>query len=157
MNLTFQELRNANTSRCGAAFHPIDTWSPSDWATAMAGECGEACNFIKKLRRLDDADSSEDTPERRQEIIAAVGKELADVVTYVDLLAARLGIDLGTEVIAKFNEVSRKRGSDIMLGPWVQERAGKKQIENIHPDGQCMTVGEALSQIRKGKVHPSAE
>lgn len=116
--LAFNRLRLANVTRCNQVFHPeggILEWSPSDWATAMAGECGEACNEIKKLRRLDGADAAEDTPSMRAVLTEKVGKELADVVIYADLLAARLGINLGEAVIGKFNEVSERRGSAVKL------------------------------------------
>jgi NTP pyrophosphatase (non-canonical NTP hydrolase) len=94
--LTFNELREANVGRCEDAFHPVDAWSPSDWACAVAGEVGEACNLIKKLRR------GEDVPQQD------IAFELADAVTYLDLLAARLGIDLGEAVREKFNIVSER-------------------------------------------------
>lgn len=101
--LTFDDLRAANVTRCETSFHPLDDWSPSDWACALAGEVGEACNKIKKLKRGDKI-SLED-----------IGKELADAVCYLDLLAARLRIDLGEATIGKFNEVSKKVGSIFML------------------------------------------
>lgn len=102
-DLGFQNLRDANVRRCNAVFHPLHSWSPTDWACAMAGECGEACNLIKKLHRGEDISPSE------------IGKELADIVTYADLLAARLGINLGDAVREKFNEVSERRNSDYRL------------------------------------------
>jgi NTP pyrophosphatase (non-canonical NTP hydrolase) len=110
--LTFRELREANRTRCENTFHPIDAWSPTDWACAMAGEVGEACNEVKKLRRLDGADASE---EKRDELVQKIGHELADTVIYADLLAERLGIDLGDAVREKFNIVSESRGSSIRL------------------------------------------
>jgi NTP pyrophosphatase (non-canonical NTP hydrolase) len=113
--LTFSKLRKANVKRCEDVFHPLDSWSPSDWATAMAGECGEACNNIKKLRRLDGADADFDTEINRKRLIYETGKELADLVIYADLLAARLGINLGYMVTNKFNEVSENRGSKVTL------------------------------------------
>lgn len=113
--LKFRELRAANWKRCESVFHPVKDWSPTDWATAMAGECGEACNFVKKLRRLDGADASLDSEAQRYALTEAIAKELADLVTYADLLAARLGIDLGAAVVDKFNEISERRGSDIKL------------------------------------------
>jgi MazG nucleotide pyrophosphohydrolase domain. len=113
--LTFDDLRAVNVARCEDVFHPINEWSPTDWACAMAGECGEACNEIKKLRRLDGADSDFDTIERRAELRLQIGKELADIVIYADLLAKRLDIDLGRCVVEKFNEVSDRRGSTIKL------------------------------------------
>jgi hypothetical protein len=42
-------------------------------------------------------------------------KELADVVTYLDILAMQLGIDLGQAVVDKFNEVSRRVGSTVRI------------------------------------------
>lgn len=108
-DLTFAQLREVNIARCAAVFHALDAWSPCDWATALAGECGEACNIVKKLRRLEGADSHMNTPEHRAELKMLLGKELADVVIYLDLLAARMDLDLGEEVTRKFNEVSVRR------------------------------------------------
>lgn len=103
MELSFNELSFVNSKRCEASFHPIDQWSPTDWACALAGETGEACNLIKKLHRGEDINIEE------------IGKELADVVIYADLLATRLGLNLGDCVKEKFNEVSDRVGSNIKL------------------------------------------
>lgn len=113
--LSFAQLRTTNVQRCEDVFHPLDEWSLTDWATAMAGECGEACNEIKKLRRLDNADASLDSATKRTELRTKAAMELADLVIYADLLAARLGVDLGAAVVIKFNEVSRKRNSSLRL------------------------------------------
>lgn len=94
LGLTFADLRAVDVERCNTAFgttNKLMDWSPTDWATSLAGEVGEACNFIKKMRRGDPVP------------VEDVAKELADVVIYADLLAARLGIDLGAAVVAKFN------------------------------------------------------
>lgn len=114
-DLTFNELRKANVHRCETVFHKLDEWSPSDWGNALAGECGEACNEIKKLRRLDTEDKSKDTEAEREKRRINIGKELADLICYADLTAARLGIDLAQAVRDKFNEVSDKRETDIKL------------------------------------------
>jgi len=103
--LTFSALRKANYERCVTSYkHAIDDWSPTDWACATAGEVGELCNLIKKLRR------GEDIP------LEDVGREMADVVIYLDLLAARMGLKLDEVVVGKFNESSKKIGSTILLG-----------------------------------------
>lgn len=115
MNLN--ELRAANVRRCEQAFHPLQDWTPTDWACAMAGEAGEACNAVKKLRRLADGTNTAKDPQTEPEAIAAIGAELADTIIYADLLAARLGIDLGRAIRAKFNVVSRRMNSDITLEP----------------------------------------
>lgn len=115
MDLTFNDLRLVNVERCQDAFHPLNDWSPTDWATALGGECGEALNKVKKLRRLDGADADFNTAEARAELCIEIGKELADMIIYADLLAARLGIDLSRAVVDKFNEVSDRRGSSVKL------------------------------------------
>lgn len=114
-NLSFEKLRATSSIRCNSAFNPINAWSPSDWGVAMAGEMGEACNVIKKLRRLDDADKHLDTPELRAELSQKILDELADTVIYADLLATRLGLRLEDGIVRKFNEVSKRRNVDIYL------------------------------------------
>jgi NTP pyrophosphatase (non-canonical NTP hydrolase) len=101
MNL--KELREQNVRRCETSFYALDSWSPTDWATALAGEVGELCNFIKKMRRGDEVP------------MQAVADEIADVAIQLDLLAARMNINLEKCIIEKFNEVSKKVGSDCKL------------------------------------------
>lgn len=102
-SLSFGNVRKANLERC-KGFHALEDWSLTDWGCALAGEVGEACNFIKKMRRGDTSVTKED-----------VAKELADVVLYADLLAARMKIDLGSAVKNKFNEVSVRRNSKVRI------------------------------------------
>lgn len=114
--LDFSTFRHANVMRCVESFHPIASWSPTDWANAMAGECGEACNIVKKIRRLQTyGDVLPHSTPGYVQLRIALAKELADTVTYADLLAARLGINLGMAVANKFNEVSDRVGSNIKL------------------------------------------
>ena len=115
--LSFTDLRVANETRCEGAFHPITAWSLTDWATAAAGELGEACNVIKKMRRFE---GSRNDPTQNIDPASDRGKrmlahELADTVIYLDLLAARAGIDLGEAVQEKFNLVSERVGSSVRL------------------------------------------
>jgi NTP pyrophosphatase (non-canonical NTP hydrolase) len=110
--LGFDELRSANVARCEAAFHTVNGWSPTDLACAMAGECGEACNQVKKLRRLETAAHWNDAADQDAAAICRnVADELADLIIYADLLAARLGIALGAAVRTKFNRTSEKVGA----------------------------------------------
>lgn len=103
--LSFKELREINVKRCESSFFPLKSKDGPWWGNAMAGECGEACNIVKKI------DRDGWSPELQN----ALGKELADIVTYADLLAARFGIDLAQVVAIKFNEVSERVGSDLRL------------------------------------------
>jgi NTP pyrophosphatase (non-canonical NTP hydrolase) len=110
--LSFKELRKISEQRCNEAFFPLYSKDGPWWGNAMAGECGEACNVVKKT----DRDGLTD------ERVLALAKELADVVTYADLLAARYGIDLGQAVALKFNEVSERVGSDLRLDEGVSRK-----------------------------------
>lgn len=114
--LTFADLRQANTTRC-LRWHPggINEWSVADWAVALTGEVGEACNAIKKLRRIETgALNINDEPGRnlieRDHAIHVIGDELADSIIYHDLLALRLGIELAEVVVRKFNATSLRYG-----------------------------------------------
>jgi NTP pyrophosphatase (non-canonical NTP hydrolase) len=117
VSLSFKGLAVANLRRCETTFHPLADWSPTDWATAMGGECGEALNDVKKLRRLAVAPESCAPSERAAYELRKqrVAMELADMVIYADLLAQRLGIDLGESVREKFNKVSEEKGSEVKL------------------------------------------
>lgn len=101
--LTFGDLAEQNRLRCEEEYHPLKEWSPNDWLGAVAGEVGELAGELKKLRRGDVVG---------REVIA---KEAADVVIYLDLLCQRCGIDLGSAVAQKFNEVSDRVGSSRRL------------------------------------------
>lgn len=106
-SLRFSELRRASYKRAIEAFghaEGLADWSPAEWTNAVAGEVGELCNLTKKLGRGDANVKLED-----------IGKEIADVVIYADLVATRMGLKLEDLVRQKFNEVSDRRGSDIKL------------------------------------------
>jgi NTP pyrophosphatase (non-canonical NTP hydrolase) len=118
--LAFRRLRSQNVARANR-WHPgfpdkedpATAWTGGDWAAAMAGECGEACNIVKKLRRIETghgATTHAGEKHEETELLPKLADELADVVIYTDLLAARYGLDLGEAVRNKFNEVSDKRG-----------------------------------------------
>jgi NTP pyrophosphatase (non-canonical NTP hydrolase) len=107
--MTFEELRKQNLTRCNR-WHPggIVEWSLSDWAVAAAGEMGEACNVVKKLNRERDGLVGNDkSAEQLQQDLA---DEIADVVIYLDILAAHAGIQMSEAVRSKFNRTSEKNG-----------------------------------------------
>ena len=105
--LTFDAFRAANVARC-LKWHPegLESWSPSDWLTAVTGELGELASLLKmRNRERDGLPGNKFSPTDKQ-----VADELADVLTYLDLLAATLGVDLGRAAARKFNEVSERVG-----------------------------------------------
>ncbi|HEX4285274.1 MAG TPA: MazG-like family protein, partial [Terracidiphilus sp.] len=100
MEMTFKQFQQLNAQRCVEKFHrEIDEWTPQQWALCIAGEAGELCNVLKKVMRGD---------VRLFEVRANVIAEIADVMTYCDLLMTRMGVDTASEVARKFNEVSKR-------------------------------------------------
>lgn len=112
-SLTFGALRGANLARkahyknAHGESPDFDSWGRADWLEALVGELGEYANISKKFRR---GDMDEET------FLALAKKELADAQTYLDILAATIGIDLGEATKDKFNEVSERVGSPVRLG-----------------------------------------
>ncbi len=114
--LTFESVRAANVQRLplfknkhGVLAHGTpdgSDWSRAEWLEALVGEVGEYANWSKKLRRGDITPAEFETVSR---------SEVADIFGYLDLLAFRLGIDLGDAVRRKFNEVSNRVGAEVFL------------------------------------------
>lgn len=93
-------------------WHPggLEEWSVADWATAMAGEAGEVCNAVKKLRRIQTGARRASGPENEAEAVKQIGDEIADTFLYLVLLADRIGVDFEQAVRQKFNAVSIREG-----------------------------------------------
>lgn len=107
---TFNNLRDANIARQAE-------WDTNDRITLtyrgyeLAGECGEACNVIKKIERERlGIRGSRATPEQ-------LAEELADIVICADLVAMGEGIDLQAAIARKFNATSEKVGLATRLKP----------------------------------------
>ncbi len=98
-------LREMNLDRCRNAFrHDLTDWSVMEWGCAIGGEAGELLNILKKIRREEQNLGGSRVPGDSK---AAVAKEIADIVIYCDLLAARMGIDLQKAITEKFDETSQ--------------------------------------------------
>lgn len=103
--LSIVEFSVINAIRCNVSFHPLNKWSLEQYACAVAGETGEMCNLVKKTFRGEN-------PEVTKDMIA---EEIADIVTYCDLLMTYMGYSLESELIKKFNKVSTKRNCDVLI------------------------------------------
>lgn len=103
--------------------NPADPWSLLEWAGAMCGESGEAANFAKKIKRLDQGmknpgnwipDVRLSPAERRAQIRAyLVGKcqrEVADSILYGICLLNELGVDAEALLREVFNDKSAEAG-----------------------------------------------
>lgn len=106
--LTFQELREANVKRLSSSKYVLceQNWTHAHWMQATVGELGELANLLKKVDRGDFTLESK---------IGAIADELADVQTYIDIMAFKLGVDLGQATVDKFNEVSVRIGSNVFI------------------------------------------
>lgn len=91
-------------------WHPngLQSWSMSDWAVALAGECGELCNVVKKLNRVRDGITGNNASAF--ELHEQLHDEIADVYIYLDLFAHVAGVNLEDIVKRKFNATSEKFG-----------------------------------------------
>ena len=111
------ELRALNRQRCDR-WHPPgdgDDWTLGDWGNALAGEVGELCNVVKKLRRHQSGASQAYNTPPLQALQDHLMVEVADVLLYLDLLCWKAGVEpkLLREVVrAKFNTVSEAQGWD---------------------------------------------
>lgn len=113
-DLTFKKFREINSSRANKWHNgDLNDWSLSDWAVAMAGEAGEACDVVKKINRV--RDGLVGTRRSKETLVLDLGEELADVLIYLDTLANRAGIDLEQALIYKFNKVSDEFGFEEKL------------------------------------------
>jgi len=115
--LSFREFSIINAQRAAKWHHGFPKqdrtdptyWSGADWSNAACGEAGEMANVVKKLRRHEtSARGAVDPPP--VDLLEKLGDELADVITYVDLVATFYGIDLAAAVVRKFNAISEREG-----------------------------------------------
>ena len=113
----FRSFSFINRDRCESENgfnHSINSWSLSDWLTALMGELGEAANIAKKLNRVRDGiPGNGDLTEA--ELRQMLKDELADVDIYLDLVYQSEGIDREGAIISKFNKTSRKIGFPLTL------------------------------------------
>lgn len=107
--ITFEVLRAANIARLprfrnkqGQPAHSQtdgSDWALSTWCNAVLGELGELANLIKKVERGDlTLEAASDD----------LSDECADVLTYLDILAFRLDIDLGLAYQAGYSTEDSK-------------------------------------------------
>jgi len=110
--LTFNTLRRASRKRLplfknakGEAGKTVE-WTPAQWLQAIIGELGEYANLRKKIERGDFT---------LEDVKSKIADEIADVVIYIDILADKLGIDLGEAVMKKWNETSKRVGVPLYI------------------------------------------
>jgi NTP pyrophosphatase (non-canonical NTP hydrolase) len=119
--LTFDEVLDQSIARA-KRWHPggLADWSALEWAGAMAGEAGEACNAAKKLRRIEQQIQNLNEGDRSltdtTDACIKIAEEVADTILYGMLLAARVGVDIEPVLIRVFNRKSEEYGFPERLG-----------------------------------------
>lgn len=109
--ITFDDFAVMNRMRCESPNgfnHRMDSWSTSDWFTAILGELGEAANIAKKLNRV--RDGIRGNKETEELLRTKLRQELGDTFVYLDLLAQSLGFTIGDAAMEVFNAKSKELG-----------------------------------------------
>lgn len=108
--MKFREFSEANRLRCERDFKeslgPDSEWDAVRWALAVNEEAGEIAGAVL---------GTVGKRSKKHKTVHDIGEEIADCFAYLDILAQRLGLDMGTIVAAKFNKVSERIGSDVLL------------------------------------------
>lgn len=97
------EFAAINKKRSNELYDTLQVCKTADLVVSLCEEVGEIAGFVKKAQR--------DKKNYRKEI----GKEIADVFMYLDLLCTLDGYDFGQLIVDKFNEVSRRKNSQIKI------------------------------------------
>jgi NTP pyrophosphatase (non-canonical NTP hydrolase) len=167
-DLTFAALRGANSARLpqfkngrgGPAHRCADgsDWSPAQWFQAVVGELGE----FAEARLLHEAGVTD-----RGEYRAEAAKELADVVTYIDILALR-ALDESPSPVQNFG-VPRSAAHALMemmmyVGRYANLRKKYERGDLEHHDyyggalgalsSAVSALGRLLDDSRKTFPHP---
>lgn len=132
MPLSFEQLRHANVLRLplfknkhGEPAHTEpdgSDWSPAQWLQAVVGELSEYANLRKKYERGDISES---------EFLYEGAKELADVQIYLDLLAFRIGVNLGQATADKWDEVSERIGINLRINNLIPNHVHQGHFESL--------------------------
>jgi len=146
MSLTFQQLRDANMVRIKNDRYVKcqTTWTTAHWLQALVGEIGELANELKKKDRGDYDESNTATWANWKKNIEY---ELADIQTYLDIVALKLDVDLGEATIEKFNIVSDRVGSDVRLSAneTVVPMRGTMTLDEVN-----VTLFDECERLQKG-------
>jgi NTP pyrophosphatase (non-canonical NTP hydrolase) len=131
-----KRLRAVNVVRAREGFHTYDNVSILYFTTALAGEAGELgeiidlmcvqnllnakigslCNLIKKVERHRVGGPDHGNTTKMKDITPAkIRDEIGGIMTYLDLTAALLGVDIEEATTETFNDVSVKVGSEYRL------------------------------------------
>ncbi len=91
----------------------IEDWSPAEWGNALAGECGELCNVLKKILQEEKGYQQAalaDVIDKMEVLKEAAAQEIGDTFLYLNLVCKRLDLDIYDCIRDTFNRVSEREG-----------------------------------------------
>lgn len=106
--MTFREFADMNRLRCEAPDgfdRRLDTTTMAHWALGVCEEAGEVAGVVYAM----------DHRPQKGKTTLDLADEIADVVSYCDLLAQRIGCSLEEILRSKWNRVSERIGSPLRL------------------------------------------
>lgn len=125
--MLLSEFQAINAQRARRWHHgDLSQWNFLEWAGAMAGEAGEACNVAKKLRRLDLALPNREaglSVSDADNLKAKLSQECADTIIYALCLLSALGADAESVIEGVFDKKSIEYG--------FPERARQESKRNV--------------------------
>jgi NTP pyrophosphatase (non-canonical NTP hydrolase) len=145
--LTFQRFSEVNRLRCESPdgfSHPLDSWSTSDWFTALLGELGEAANVAKKLNRV--RDGVKGNRETADALRVKLRQELGDAFVYLDLLAQHEGFNIGAAAVEVFDAKSEELSCSIRITASGSEAERAITRDFLQPSGE--TPQQATAEAR---------
>lgn len=132
---------------------PLSTWSATDWSNALAGEVGELCNAVKKLRRLQmqmqQHDGDSPAPHDMSTALSKIKNEIGDVFTYLDLCAQFFEFDMFESVRDTFNSISIREGFPERIPSRIDEF---DTIESVRLS-TIFEMAKLINQDRSFRVH----
>lgn len=143
MALTFDYIREMNKERSKDWHRDSKPWTVADWSNAAAGEMGEVCNKVKKLRRIETGMTVQRSQSADPDVIRGqIGEEVADTFLYLDLLCAHLGIDMELAILHKFNRVSVEQGfpQRLFIDPSQRSNEGREASTSGAPSPSMGSV-----------------
>lgn len=166
-SLTFAQLREANVARLptfknakGVPYHKPDgsDWTLGEWINALGGEIGEAQNIVKKVQRGDFT---------LDQVVRDLMDEVADVQTYLDIIAFRAGIDifpgksfgeLRAQTLKRYHAADAKpKGSLGELFNRLQSYAGDMAFMADMIREERVSMDNARDRLRQYILHLQAE
>lgn len=117
-DVTLRDIAHYHRQRNKLWHAGSEPWTLADWSNAAAGEMGEVCNVIKKIRRLQTGMKGAQLRNQgtdTSELVDKVKGEIGGLIIYLLSLCDALQIDMTDAIRDEFNKVSDEQGFDVKI------------------------------------------